>query len=712
MKTTLFSSKSILLACCVAATGIIANAQTVDWAKGMGGNSSDYGYSTTVDDSGNVYVTGYFFSPTAEFNPGGSGGMLTRKAGGYDVFLAKYDAAGGLRWARSMGGNGINGDYGFGVAVDKSGNVYITGMYTSDTADFNPGGSGGKLMNAGGGAHDAFLAKYDAGGGFLWAKSFGGGSNDEGYGVAVDGSGNVYVTGYFNSGTVDFNPGSTGGMLTTMGTEDVFLAKYDAGGNYLWAKNMGGTGADLGYSVAVDGSDNVYVTGYFISGSANFDPGGTGGAGTLTTAGSNDAFLAKYDASGGFLWAKNIGGNSVEWSYDVAVDGSDNVYVTGYSVSATVDFDPGGSGGVVNAAGTAEDVFLAKYDAGGNYLWAKSMGGDEGDVGRSVAVDGRGNVYVTGKFSSATAEFDPGGSGGTLTNASPGGGKGGNTADLFLAKYDSSGNYIWAKAVGGSDEEEGWGNAVDGSGHVYMTGYFSSATVDFDPGGSGVTLNNNAGGSGDVFAVRYACSDTSSSSIAVTLHCGESYTLGDSAYTVSGTYAYAFPNITGCDSTIILDLTVIPLIKPIVNVDEYTLGVPGDYATYQWIKDNTAIPGATDSTYVVTATGNGNYWVVVTNGYGCSDTSDVYPVTNVSVGDIHVAPGQVRLYPNPAGAVVYISSPVKVNVRITDMAGRLIKEQADAVSVPVAELRQGVYLMHVTDEKGVLLKVEKLVKAE
>jgi hypothetical protein len=689
----------LLLSICLAVHCITTGAQSFDWAKGMGGNSDDQGYRIAVDGNGNVYVTGSFYSGTADFNPGGNGGILTN-VGEFDVFLAKYDAGGSFLWAKSMGGS--NDDYGYGVAVDGSGNVYVTGYSNSATADFNPGGSGGILTNIG--EFDVFVAKYNSAGNFLWAKSMGGNSADQGFGIAVDGSGNVYVTGYFSSVTADFNPGGSGGMLSLAGMPsfDVFLAKYDAGGNFLWAKNMGGSSTDIGYGVTVDGSGNVYATGEFNSATADFNPGG--GGGMLTPVGGTDVFLAKYDAGGNFLWAKNMGGSNTDIGYDLTVDGKGNVCMTGRFNSATADFNPGGSGGTLLTAGGI-DIFVARYDSGGNFLWAKSMGGSGIDIGYGIAMDNNGDAYVTGYFSSATADFNPGGSGGTLTNNTNTG-----RSDVFLAKYGVGGSFLWAKSMGGSFNDIGYGVAVDPSGNVYGSGYFSSNTADFNPGGSGGTLTNTTGDY-DVFVVKFGCSDTTSSYLTVSLSCGDSYTLNDSVYTAGGIYTQVFPNVSGCDSTVILDLIIMPLDKPVINVANFMLGVTGTYATYQWLLNGEPIPGAEDSAYAVTS--NGNYQVAVTNGKGCVDTSDGYLITNYTgIENSNVLVKQIHVYPNPAADMAYVQSPVQVNVTVTDMEGRAIREVKNAREISLKDLAEGIYLLRIIGKDDTLIKVVKLVKQE
>jgi hypothetical protein len=293
----------------------------------------------------------------------------------------------------------------------------------------------------------------------------GGTISDYGKSVAVDGSGNVYVTGYY-AGTASF--GAT--TLTSAGEPDVFVSKYSTGGVLQWVRQAGGTGYDVGHSVSVDGSGNVYITGYFNN-TATF--GGT----TLSSAGSNDVFLAKYDASGNLQWAQWGGGTSTDIGHSVAVDGSGNVYVTGLFYNTAMF----GSTMLTSAGGY--DVFVAKYNSGGIPQWARRVGGADNDVGYGVAVDGSGNVYVTGQIA-GTVPFG----GTTLTSA--------GYYDIFIARYDGSGNEQWAQRAGGTNFDYGYGVAADVSGNVYVTGYIQG-TSSF-----GATTLTSAG-IADIFVARY-----------------------------------------------------------------------------------------------------------------------------------------------------------------------------------------------------------------
>jgi len=324
------------------------------------------------------------------------------------------------------------------------------------------------------------------------ASTFGGTSNDAGYGVAVDSSGNVYTTGYF-AGTVNFGAGN----VTSAGSNDVFVTKLNASGVHQWTTTFGGTSADYGRSVAVDSSGNVYTTGYF-QGTVNF------GAGNVTSAGSADVFVTKLNASGVHQWTTTLGGTSADVGNGVAVDSSGNVYTTGY-FGGTVNF---GAGNVTSAGST--DVFVTKLNASGQLIvavapgggggggWnssgsdgsygANAFGGTSADWGHGVAVDSSGNVYTTGYFA-GTVNFGAG-------NVTSAGG-----TDVFVTKLNASGTHQWTTTFGSAASDVGYDVAVDSSGNVYTTGIFNG-TVNFGAG------NVTSAGSNDVFVTKLNTSGT------------------------------------------------------------------------------------------------------------------------------------------------------------------------------------------------------------
>lgn len=438
---------------------LFGQAPNWDWAKSAGATSAEYGQGTATDALGNVYLVGAFQSSTITF---GTTTLTNNGVGDFDIFIAKYDPLGNVLWAQSAGG--LSFDYGYGITTDASGNVYITGWFQSTTIVFGST----TLTNAGVGT-DIFLVKYDPSGNVLWAKSEGGSTGDTGYGVATDANGNVYITGEFQSPTMTI--GAT--ILTNAGgtvPNDIFIAKYDNAGTPLWAQRAGGTGSDFGNSIAIDNYGNAYVTGNFSSSTINF------GTGPLTNAGVYDLYIAKYDPSGGILWAKRAGGSSGDGSNSVAIDSNGDVCISGIFTSSTIDF---GTGPWANAGGN--DVFVVKYDNAGNAVWVNTIGGSLNEETYNLATDNLGNVYVAGDFQSASITIGST----TLTNA--------GNYDVFVAKYNALGNSLWAIGAGGSGYDYGYSICTDTNSNVYVSGYFSSATFTL-----GTTTLTNAGGS-DIF---------------------------------------------------------------------------------------------------------------------------------------------------------------------------------------------------------------------
>jgi len=341
-------------------------------------------------------------------------------------------------WANQAGG--INDDFSYSIAVDDIGNSYVTG-YFGGSATF------GTTTLTSSGGYEIFVAKLDNNGNWLWAKQSGGTNSVVGNSIAVDSIRNSYVTGYF-WGSATF--GTT--TLTSSGYEDIFIAKLDINGNWLWAKKAGGTYWDYGYSITVDANGNSYVTGIFY-GNATF------GTTILTSSGYYDIFVAKLDSNGNWLWAKKAGGIDMDYGYGIAVDANGNSYVTGcFWDSATF-------GTTTFTSSGGYDIFVAKLDSSGNWLWVKQAGGTSGDDGHNITVDDNGNSYVTGYYYSGIATF------GTTTLTSSG------YEDIFVAKLDSNGNWLWAKQAGGTGHDYGLSIAVDANGNSYVTGYFDGSAT-------------------------------------------------------------------------------------------------------------------------------------------------------------------------------------------------------------------------------------------
>lgn len=323
------------------------------WAKQLGGTGGDYVNAMAIDNAGNVFATGGI-GTAADFDPGPGVYNLTPVSAG-DMFISKLNTAGNFAWAVQLAGAGAT-DYGFGfaIAVDASGNVYSTGNF-GGTFDFDPG-PGNALITATG--SDIYISKLDNAGNFIWAKEFAGVTAfDYGYSYSITTNGsNIYLTGYYN-GSMDFDPGPGSQVLSSVGgTDDIFISKLDAGGNYIWIKQLSGADYEYTYSITTDVSGNIYTTGYF-SATVDFDPG-PGTFNLSSNGGSPDIFISKLDASGNFVWAGKMGGSNFDKGAAITVDAADNVYTTG-SFRAIVDFDLGAAVFNLISSGS-DDAFVHK----------------------------------------------------------------------------------------------------------------------------------------------------------------------------------------------------------------------------------------------------------------------------------------------------------------------------------------------------------------
>lgn len=353
-------------------------------------------------------------------------------------------------WAKSAGENNYS-DNGRNISIDANGNVFVVGYFQSPVITFG----NFTLYNADvtGYSNDVFIVKYSSTGNVLWAKSAGGNSWDEGYGICVDANGNAIITGRFQSDSIIFS----GFTLLNAGGNDIFLTKYDPSGNVIWSKREGGSSFERGYAVKTDSSNNILLTGIFYSPIIVF------GNDTLVNSGNNvDVFIAKYDSYGNSLWARSAKDAA---SYSVCIDAQENVVVAGWFNGSTISF---GNYTLTNAS-NASDIFIVKYDAFGNVLWAKSAGGTNEDKCNGITTDASGNTFITGYFKSSTIAFGND----TLNNVN----YTGYVDDIFVAKLDSSGSAVWAKSIGGTGGDEGWSIDADVNGNTWVTGYTNNTDI-------------------------------------------------------------------------------------------------------------------------------------------------------------------------------------------------------------------------------------------
>lgn len=435
--------KKFLLLFVFALTGFIVNSQNCFWAKSAGSNQDEFAYGITTDTNGDVYVTGCFQGNSITF---GTTTLINSNPGGYAYFLVKYSAGGQVLWAQGANSGAI----GYGVTADDAGYIYVTGTFAAQSITFGTQTLTGNTVSYA----DVFVVKYDTNGNAIWASGMGGNSYDYGKSIAVDGSGNVYVTGNFYSTSITF--GSS--IINNGGTNytDYFIAKFDSNGSPVWAKSAGGTRYEYGNGVTFN-NGKIYVTGNFESDSATF------GSYTLHNGEPGNAvlFTVSYDVSGNVLWAKEVDGlwGNVEGN-GIAHDLSGNIFVTGSNSSYDAVF---GNDTLGSLQSGNYDIFIVKYNSSGDVLWAKDAGGTNADYSNAVATDSVGNAFITGYYNSTKIIFDDD----TLTSSTSN-----STPEIFIAKYDSAGNMIWAKSAGGTSSDISYGIATGSDDNVYFTGLF------------------------------------------------------------------------------------------------------------------------------------------------------------------------------------------------------------------------------------------------
>jgi hypothetical protein len=295
---------------------------------------------------------------------------------------------------------------------------------------------------------------------WIWAVQGGGVNYNSGREIVTDEQGNIYVTGFYQ-GTGTFGDQS----VTSAGSFDAFVVKYDHAGNALWARSLGSENGDYGIGLAIDAGGNIYVTGYF-SGTM------TTSVGTFTSLGLRDIYLAKFSNDGDLLWVRHAGSPGMNEGNGVAVDNiNQQVYVTGKFEGTLIFVDTPET--LVSAG--ASDIMVAAYSFDGALIWAKRAGGTENEISFALGTDGAGNVYGTANMN-GTATF------GDFTLTSFG------LGDIVVFKLDPDGGWLWAKNYGAAGEETGWDIAVDDDGNNWVTGVFSSPSIAF---GDHIITNTN-----------------------------------------------------------------------------------------------------------------------------------------------------------------------------------------------------------------------------
>lgn len=350
------------------------------------------------------------------------------------------------------------------TSLDNNQNMYVAGVF-SDTVDFDPSINVFNMnaLATNYSRTDIFITKLDINGNLLWAKRIGADTLEKVSAVASDMQGNVYITGFFCK-TTDFDPGAGVFNLSPVGNRDIFVLKLDSNGNFVWAKRMGANLIDEGAAIVVDTQGDVLLSGYFY-GTVDFDP--NAGVYNITSQAGYTSFITKLSANGDFLWAKSLQGLGSNAATSLAIGTNNEMILSGYFYS-TVDFDPNAGSFTLTSTGQ-QDIYLLKLSANGDFVWAKSMGGNNNDKPFQSLVDNDGNVYTMGDFD-ASGDFDPSSNTFTLTGWG-----------TFITKLGSDGSFLWAKVL--DTKYDGIITklmVLDDNNFLYIAGSFLN-TVDFDP---------------------------------------------------------------------------------------------------------------------------------------------------------------------------------------------------------------------------------------
>jgi hypothetical protein len=416
----------------------------LEWSTYLGGKSADLSFGITVDAVGNAYVTGFTWS--TDF-PTTNGWDMSLNGSDADVFVSKLSADGQqLVWSTYLGGSGE--DWGVDIALDSSGDVYITGFTrSSDFPTVNGLGASFK-----GGERDAFLSKFSSDGQqLLWSSYIGGDGDDMGHAIAIGASGNGYVAGFTSSSDL---PTTNGFDMTPNGCFDGFVLSFSSDGRrVLWSNYLGGSNDDHCFGMAIDGDENVYLTG--CTKSQDF-PATRGW--DMSYNGYYDVFVSKVSHDGQDLfWSTFMGGGDLDWGLGIAVDSFGNAYVTG--VTRSTNF-PTTTGSDQTFNGGESDAFVSKFSANGSQLlWSTYHGGNGLDQAEDIALQGDEYVWVTG-YTYSSDFPTPGGLDTSLSGGS----------DAFVSKFSTGSSLLWSTYFGGSSWDEGWSIAADRAASIYVMG--------------------------------------------------------------------------------------------------------------------------------------------------------------------------------------------------------------------------------------------------
>ncbi len=472
MKKQLLATLLITVTLCITSMAQPA----LNWVNGLTGtntNSTTNNSNTvTTDATGNVFIAGYF-TGTIDFDPGTGVSNLTAQGAYADMFVAKYAPNGSLQWAKQVRTHDAyppNEATAVNMRLTNTGEPVITG-WLDGVQDLNPDAGADTFGTTNG--LSLFLLKLDNNGNYIWAKAI------SAYGfpkISIDNANNIYLAGWYQGSAEDFNPGPGVDSLPRSLYTDIFIAKYDANGNFAWVKGLHSGASEIINDIVNDAAGNIYVCGNFEGSVLDFDPDTSTAERYRQSIGAGtDFFIAKYTTNGSLLWANTYGHptyiNSSNTADRLMLDANNDIIVTG-SISGEVDFNADAAVDTVGFASKAIGfpLYFAKYSGiTGNYIFAKALFGQSVNYVRGLGLDAASNIYVASNFEQF-CDADPGPGTDTLSTS-------GNS--ILLAEYGPTGNYIWGKLIESNGVPYVSNISVLPDGTFYATGRVLFAT-DFD----------------------------------------------------------------------------------------------------------------------------------------------------------------------------------------------------------------------------------------
>jgi len=612
---------------------------TLAFSTYYGGTGNDRGMSVLLDNAGNIFMGGETSSTT---NIATTGAHQTTYAGGnLDAFLVKFNSDGVRQWATYFGGSG--NDFIYNTSIDYNGNIYATGATTS-SSNF---ATGGAHQSTYGGGEDAYITKFNSQGQVQWTTYYGGNASEWGLEVLAH-KDYVYISGSTSSNS---NMSTTGAhQVTSGGSGDGFIAKFDLNGVRQWGTFVGGSGSDGVVGLAFDEYDYLYASGQTTSSSGI----GTSGTHSPSKNGTGwNSFLHKYDTSGVLQWGSYYGTSAIVTKCAIY---KDNIYFTGYTNGTSAI----ASNGHQSSFGGDHDAFLANFNPSGGLKWGTYYGGSGLDIGQSCATDSNGNVYLTG-FTTSTNNISTSGAHQTTK---------GSGEDVFFAAFDSTGNRLFGSYLGGSGDDRAMYMVLDKFGDFYITGFTTSSGNIASQGSHQSTI----GGNKDAFLAKFATPCTPAT---ISVH--------PSNKTV-----------------------------PINTNTNFVVVATGNAIQYQWqankgsgfenLIDSGQYSGVNTDTLTVSnlTMTNDNYVFRCVISSGQCDTmslSAVLTVDNSATVNKLSSQIAIKIYPNPVENFMVLETPTEFKGKtftITDLQGRIVKKQLiseEQLLIDLSGFSSGVYLL-------------------